>query len=575
MYKILVISQHTLPMAAVACLLGSFTVSANIGLLATSAWLISAAALHPSVAELAVAIVGVRFFGLARALCRYLERYTSHDVTFRLLADIRIWLYAKLEPLAPANLSGVGKADLFSRLVADVETLKFFYLRAAFPITAAILVVAMLLGGLLWLVPWLVWPIASAFFLTGCVLPVGVHWLGCKNGQSVVLARANLHGVLADSIDGLTELAAFGQVERQAGKVAAANAYLTARQKQASAVTSLADALGILGMNLTVIGVILLAAPLISTGQLAGIYLAVIALAVQASFEAILPLVSVAYYLQECAAAFTRITAIASRQPSVVTGKMEPIASELLELSATELSFSYAPSLPQVLSGITFSLPPGNRLAIVGASGAGKSTLTGLILRFWDYDQGSLLLNGIDIRKYAPQTVRQAFSVVSQDTYLFNATIKDNILLAKPDATPDELNQAIDGAMLTEFINRLPRGLDTLTGQNGLAISGGERQRIALARALLKAAPVWILDEPTAGLDAQAEAVIMNHILKAAGSRSILLITHRLVGLEIMDEILVLANGQIVEQGTYAGLLAVRGVFHQMWALEHDLLNIS
>lgn len=574
MDKILAGSHRTLLLAAAACVIGSFTVYANVGLLASSAWLISAAALHPSVAELSVAIVGVRFFGLARAICRYGERYISHNVTFRLLADIRVWLYTRLEPLVPANLSGVVKGDLFSRLVADVETLQFFYLRAALPVAIAVVVASMTVGLLAWLAPWLAWPVAGAFFLTGCVLPIGISRLGRGAGRGVVQARANLNGRLADSVEGLTELAAFGRSERQAACIAAASAELTASQERANVVASLSEALGTLGMNLTVIAVIILAGPLVAAGQLAGIYLAVVALAVQASFEAILPLPAVAYYLQESSAALARIAAITGQQPAINAVGMQAVPSGPLTFSACQLSFSYSPDLPPVLSNITFSLPPGKRLAIVGASGAGKSTLAGLLLRFWDYGHGTLLVNGRDIRVYEPAAIRQAVSVVSQDTYLFNATIGDNILIAKPDATPAELNQAVAGAMLTEFIEQLPRGLDTLTGQNGMAVSGGERQRIALARALLKPASVWLLDEPTAGLDAQAEAVVMSHILQAAGTRSLVLITHRLVGLETMDEILVLANGQIAEQGAFADLLKKRGLFYQMWVLQGDLLNI-
>lgn len=574
MYNILLANHRTLLLAAVACVIGSLTVYANVGLLAASAWLISSAALHPSVAELSLAIVGVRFFGLARAICRYGERYTSHEVTFRLLADIRIWLYAKLEPLVPANVSGLVKGDLFSRLVADVETLQFFYLRAAFPVVIAVVVTIMTMGLLIWLAPWLVWPVAGAFLLIGCILPLGILRLGRETGREVVQARAKLNRSLADSMEGLTELMAFGQSERQAALIAADNAELMASQQRANMVVSLSESMGTLGMNLTVIATIVLAAPLVATGQLAGIYLAVVALAVQASFEAILPLPSVAYYWQESKAAFARITEITGQQSPVSSGNIATIPSGRLEFSAHQLSFSYS-ALSPVLSNITFSLPPGKRLAIVGASGAGKSTLAGLLLRFWDYEQGFLRLNGRDIREYEPAAVRQAVSVVSQDTYLFNATIRDNILLAKPDATPDELQQAIAGAMLTEFIDRLPQGLDTLTGQNGLAVSGGERQRIALARALLKAAPVWLLDEPTAGLDAQAEAVVMNHILRLADNRSLILITHRLVGLETMDEILVLANGQIAEQGTYAELIKSKGLFYQMKVLQDDLLNIA
>ena len=574
MIKVLLGKRATIIMAAVACMFGSITVYANVGLLAASAWLISAAALHPPLAELSVAIVGVRFFGLARAICRYGERYVSHEVTFRLLAEIRVWLYSKVEPKAPGGLGRFATGDIFSRLVADVETLKFFYLRAVFPLVIAIVVVVALVALLAWLAPWLVWPVLGMVLLTGCIVPVCIHWLGYRAGQTVVAARASFNEVLADSINGLTELAALGQDKVQAAKVAMAAASLRLHQKKANAITVLAEAIGVLGMNLTVLIIIMLAAPLITTGQLPGVYLAVVALAVQASFEAVLPLPAVVYYLQESTAAVKRLQDITCPQEGGITGvSIAPVGP--LTLAADKLSFSYQFGQTPVLSDISFSLPPGKRLAVVGASGAGKSTLAGLVLRFWDCQQGALLLNGSDIRQYDPEVVRQGVSVVSQDTYLFDASIRDNILLAKPQATPDELAVAIKAAMLSDFITRLPHGLDTRTGQNGLALSGGERQRIALARALLKDAPIWLLDEPTAGLDAEAEQVVMNHILQAAGQQSVFLITHRLTGLEVMDEIIVLDNGKIAEQGSWAQLLAARGLFYQMWTLQLDLLNIA
>lgn len=575
MLRLLIGSRRTALLAVAACILGSLTVAANIGLLAASAWLISAAALHPAVAELSVAIVGVRFFGLARAVSRYAERYTSHDVTFQLLADIRVWLYTRLEPLAPACLAGLDKGDLFSRLVADVETLKFFYLRAVFPVGIAILIMlatALLLGPL---APWLVVPVTGAYLMTGCILPAVLNRLSRQAGNQVVRARSRLNGVLADSIDGLTELAAFGRVEAQTARIAAENQLLAVSQERANRLTAAADAVGVLGMNLTVIGVIALAAPLVAGGQLDGVYLAVVALAVQAGYEAILPLPAVVYYLQESAAAFARITAITGRKPGNGLSGEKAVPSGPIILSAHKLTFAYSPQLPPALSDITFSLTPGKRLAVVGASGAGKSTLAGLLLRFWDCEQDSLRLNDCDIREYSPENVRRLFSVVSQDTYLFNASVKDNILLAKPDASPAALQAAVAAAMLDEFTANLTQGLETGTGQNGLALSGGERQRIALARALLKDAPLWLLDEPTAGLDAQTEAVVMAHILRAAGNRSLLLITHRLVGLEAMDEILVLADGRVAERGTAAELMAAGGLFCRMWTLQRDLLNIA
>lgn len=574
MYKLLAGSGHTLWLVAAACVLGSLTVYTNIGLMAASAWLISAAALHPSVAELSIAIVSVRFFGLSRAVCRYIERYIGHEFTFRLLADIRIRLYTKLEPLVPAGVAGIGKGDVFSRLVADIETLQFFYIRVVFPIGIAIIVMVTVMGLLGWLAPWLVGPVDGAFLLISTILPIVIYCLGRKAGQNVITARTKLNTVLTDSIDGITELAAWGQVTKQTERIGEANNLLSVRQRQANAIAVLAESAANLGMNLTVIAVIVFTAPVIVSGELPGVYLAVLALTVQASFEAILPLATVVYYLQESVAAFTRITAITRQKPVVAVQREKTMPAQPVSIVVDRLSFAYSLSSPAILSDISFTLPPGKRLAIIGESGAGKSTLAGLMLRFWDYKHGSILLNGHDIRNYTPEVARQIFSVVSQDTYLFNASIRDNILLAKPNATSSELEAAIDRAMLSPFIAKLPRGLDTRTGQNGLAVSGGERQRIALARALLKAAPIWLLDEPTAGLDAQAEEIVMKKILQAAGSRSVVLITHRLIGLETMDEILVLHNGRIAEQGSLPELSSKLGLFSQMWDLQHNMLNI-
>lgn len=583
MLNVLSGSPTTLLLAVIACVLGSFTIYANIGLLAASAWLISSAALNPPVTELSLAIVGVRFFGLARAVCRYGERYVSHDVTFRLLADIRVWLFSRVELLPMRKLAQFSRGDIFSRLVADVETLQFFYLRAVFPVLISLLVISALGFLLCWLAPWLMWPVVGLVILTGYIFPLTLHYQGAKAGKAVVAARADFNEVLTDNIDGLTELAAFGQVKTQETKAVAAGNELRVSQEKANTLTVLAEAMGILGLNITVIIVIILAAPMVTTGELNGVYLAAVALAVQASFEAVLPLQGVVYYLQESLAAIMRLKDIDDNGQTGFAAASAIFVRQPLTLTAENLSFSYSDSeggldksKPRMaLCGVNFCLPPGKKIAVVGASGAGKSTLAGLILRFWDVSSGTLKLNNADIGQYAPDEVRKLISVVSQDTYLFNASIRDNILMAKPDATTSELMAAVEGAMLKDFIWQLPQGLDTKTGQNGLALSGGERQRIALARALLKAAPIWLLDEPTAGLDATAEQDVLTHIFRVTEGKSMLLITHRLTGLEIMDEIIVLDNGEIAEQGNWQQLLADRGLFHDMWKIHHEMLNIS
>jgi ATP-binding cassette subfamily C protein CydC len=556
-----------------AALFGCLTIGSNIGLMSTSALLISGAALHPSVSELAVAIVGVRFFGLSRALFRYLERYLSHDATFRLLSAIRVWFYAALEPLAPRGLQKFRSGDLFSALSNDVETLKEFYLRAMAPPVIAVLT----LGGMVvFLAPFgveFVAVLAVAFLIIGIGLPFVARCLHRDHGGKMVAARAELQALLVDSIAGMAELSAFCQTGRQAERLAAINTQLLGYQKLAAGRSGLVEALGNFVMNGTVWCVLYLAIPLVHSGQLAGVYLAMLALAVQSSFEAVVVLPLAAQYLAESMAAARRLFAIADLpilQPKTVQSGTLP---HELKIEAANLSFRYTAQSEPALTDISFSLPEGGRLAIVGASGAGKSTLFQLLLQFWDYSEGSLQLGGKEFSSYPTGTIRNLLGVVPQQSHLFNASIRENILLAKPTASAVELAEAVQQAALDKFIITLPQGLDTFVGQDGQALSGGQRQRVALARALLKKAPILLLDEPTIGLDSVTEREIMQTIAELMVGRTTILITHRLIGLETMDEILVMDSGRIIERGRQAELLAQQGWFYQMWHLQRDILR--
>jgi ABC-type multidrug transport system fused ATPase/permease subunit len=235
------------------------------------------------------------------------------------------------------------------------------------------------------------------------------------------------------------------------------------------------------------------------------------------------------------------------------------------------MAFGYARGTP-VLEDVSFDLPPGKHLALVGPSGAGKSTLANLLLRFWDFHAGSILLGGADIRRYDPEAVRSCFSVVTQSTYLFNASLRENLLLARPEADEEQLQQALAGALLAGFTASLPQGLETPAGEQGLQISAGERQRLALARLLLKGAPVFLFDEPTANLDTLTERQVIEACFRLLKDKSVLWITHRLVGLEAMDEILVLESGCIVQRGTHADLVQADGLYRRMWELQNRVL---
>jgi ATP-binding cassette subfamily C protein CydC len=562
-------SWRTMVMAGI---FGCLTIGSNIGLMATSAYLISRAALHPSITELSVAIVGVRFFGISRAVFRYLERYISHDATFRLLGTVRVWLYTKLEGLAPARLFEWQSGELLSAIVGDVETLKEFYLRVLAPPFIAVLVVA---GTGIFLAQFnilFVYVLLGGFVLLGILLPIAVNSVQKPIANELVAVRTQLKAQLVDSITGIVELAAFGQTERQSQRIAELDERLAQLQGRVVNMSGIIDALGLFIVNSTVWLVLWLAVPLVQSGQLEGIYVAVVALTVQSSFEGTLPLPVAVHYLSESLAAARRLFAIVDRSPTVLNEAGGILTNDDVTIEIENLSFRYNDQGAEVLRNISFRVAPGESVAIVGPSGAGKSTFLYLLLRFWEYHQGSIRLGGHELKTYDSQNLRNLFSVISQQSHLFNASIRDNILLAKPEASEAEFLQAVQNAELKGVIEALPDGYDTMVGQNGYALSGGQRQRIAIARALLKNAPVLILDEPTVGLDSLTEEAIMATIANLRAGRTILLITHRLTGLKNMGNIIVLEAGHILEQGSQEELLKRQGLFYQLWHLQHDVL---
>jgi len=557
---------------ALSVLLGFATVGSAIGLMATAAWIIARAALHPSIAVLNVAIVGVRFFGIARGVFRYLERVVSHQTTFRLLSRMRVWLYERIEPLAPARLSDYHSGDLLSRISADIDTLENFYVRVLAPPAVAVLVTLMMaiFFGVIDLR--LALALVAYLAVTGIGVPLLTRRLGRSAGQSLVATRGELNAALLDGVQGLADLAAYGQQTRQIERVRALSERIHREQMHMARVGGLDAALGALLTGLAVITVLALAIPLVGEGRLGGVMLAVLALATISSFEAVLALPQAFQHLESNLAAARRLFDLVDASPAVVDPPDPLPAPERCDLVVRDLRFRYAPGDPPALDGVSFTLPQGGKLAIVGASGAGKSTLVNLLMRFWDYDEGSITLGGQELRCMRQDDVRAQFAVVRQDTHLFSGTIRDNLLLARPDASEQDLIAAAQQAQLDTFIRSLPQGYDTWIGEQGLALSGGERQRLAIARAVLKNAPILVLDEATANLDAVTEQAVMAAITHAMRDRTTLMITHRLVGLEAVDEILVLDAGRVVERGRHADLLAREGVYHHLWDLQRQEL---
>ena len=553
-----------------ALLLGFATVSSGIGLLATSAYIISRAALHPSIAVLHVPIAGVRFFGITRGVFRYGERLTSHDVAFRLLKRLRVWFYTALEPLAPARLERFRSGDLLTRIVSDVESLEHFFVRVIAPPLVALLTLFLMWGILMPFSTQLALGFTCCVLIAAIGLSVMIRHFSRRLGAEMLRIRSALKTLLVDTIRGNADLLTYGRKDAQLMRIHSLGATWARQQRHMAHITGLQSGLMSFLVYLTVVVALFVAIPLVRSGQVDGVYLAVIVMAILASFEAITPLPGVFQHLDGSLAAARRLFEIVDAEPEVrdVVPASPPV--EDYSVTVRGLSFRYGDNGPLALSDVSFYVPEGGKLAIVGPSGAGKSTLVNILLRFWDYHVGEIYLGGHELRTYRQEDVRRLLGVISQHTHLFAGTIRENLLLARPDATEADIIWAAKQAQIHSFIESLPNGYDTWIGEQGLQLSGGQRQRIAIARALLKDAPILILDEATANLDSLVEQELMDAIFRLMKGRTMIIITHRLVGLERVDEIVVLSHGRVAEQGTHMALLARNGIYRHLWQLQHQ-----
>ena len=566
-------------LVALAILLGSLMIASNMLLLGMAAYLIAAAALGPLLAILTIPIYIVRLMSVSRAGSRYAERVVSHNVTFRLLAQLRTWVYRRLEPLAPAYLHKQRSGDMLTRIVADVDELQNVYLRIVSPIIVAIIISLLTFALFSIFSPVLAWDAVAFLIITGCGVPLLSGILTRGLGKRQLAIRGELNAQIVDGIQGVQDLLAYGQAATQLRSVATLEKKLDQIQQRMAVIAGLQQALNDLLMNLALWSLLILAIPLVVAKAIAGVYLAFLALVILASFEAVQPLAEAFQKLGHSVAAGERLFKVTDTNPQV----QEPVAPlpvpsntpGRFSLEFDHVHFAYQSDEGEVVHDISFEVSTGKRVAIVGASGAGKSTLINLALRFWDPDRGTIRLNGHDIRQYALGDLRGLIGVVSQDTYLFNDTMRGNLLLARPEASDSEIEQALEQAQLTAFIQQLPKGLATWVGEQGLRLSGGERQRLAIARALLKDAPLLVLDEATANLDPMTEHTLLDALDMLMQGRTTLVITHRLVRMERMDEILVLDEGSIRERGTHEQLLRSGGLYQQMVQLQEGILSLT
>jgi len=534
---LLAVSRPAAGRLGAAALLGAGAAATAVGLMACSAWLISRAALQPPVLHLMVAIVAVRAFGIGRGVLRYLERLTGHDAALRVLTELRVRAYRRLAELAPAGLGRHRRGDLTERLAGDVEAVVDVLVRVVLPYAAALLVGV----GSVALVGTLLPPAGVALGVGLLVLAVGVPALQARSARRADGGLAPLRGELAtgvvDLLHGLPDLVAYGAAERRLGRVVDTDRRLREATERSAATAGLGSAAVVLVTGACVLVGLVAGAVAVRAGALSGELLAVVTLTPLAVFETVGGLPAAAQRLAAARAALGRIAdLVAAPTPVPDPVSPRPVPPGPYTLRLVDVTAGWAADRV-ALRHVDLTLAPGRRVALVGPSGAGKSTVAALLVRFLDPLAGQVTLNGVDLRDLRGADLRRIVGYLGEDAYLFDTTIAGNLRVARPDATDAELEAALSAARLLDWVRSLPDGLATPVGEHGLALSGGQRRRLALARLLLGDFPVVILDEPTEHLDEPTARALTADLLAATSGRTTLLITHRLDDLAGVDEV--------------------------------------
>lgn len=510
-----------------AVLLGAGALGSGVALAATSAWLISAAALQPPLLTLMVAIVAVRAFGLSKGVLRYLERLASHDAALRLGSDLRVRVWQALVRRGPAATAAQRRGDLLSRLTGDVDAQQDVLIRGLVPAGSALLVGAGLVGLFAVLLPEAALVLALGLVLAGVVAPLLGVLAGRRAARTTAAARAAVATGTLELLEGAADLLVLGAAARRRRRLAEHDADLAARTVAQAGGAGVGAGLGVLGIGLAMIGATVAGVLALSDGRLAPTALAVLALTPLAAAELVAGLPDAAARLAEAGPAARRLAELESGPAPVADpARPAPVPADPA-VTAEALAVRWPDAVSEAVSGVTFALPPGGRMVLAGPSGAGKSTVLAALLRSLPAARGAVTLDGHDTATMAAEDVRARFAWCGPAAHLFDSTLRENLRLARPGATDDELVVALRHARLGAWFASLPDGLDTALGDHGGAVSGGERQRLAVARVLLADRPILALDEPTAHLDAPTAAALADEISELSRARTAIVVSHR------------------------------------------------
>ena len=537
------------------------TALAGIGLLVLSGWFIAASAVAGATTATALAFnftspsAGIRGFAVLRTGSRYAERLVTHDATFRFLAGLRVWLFRAAIPLAPARLEEQRGGDLLNRMTADVDSLDAIYLRVIVPSIVAGIAVLLVGGVLLWLAPAAAAIVVALALLVGIALPLAMRRIGAAPGQAIAAATARLRTRIVEGVQGLAELKVYQADGRHAEAVLGENETLMAAQRRMARLSGISTALSGLAGQLAAMAILALGVAGVAAGVLPGPAVALMMLGALALFDALVPLPLAFQNLGRTRAAARRLLDFAALEPLVRDPATPAAAPAGNTLVLSDVSYRYRPGDRPALTGIDLVLAEGQRVAVLGPSGSGKSTLAALILRFRDPDAGSITLGGTDLRALPQAEIWRRVAYLSQRSQIFAGTIRDNLLIGAPEADDATLAAAVEAAGLAGWVAGLPRGLDTWVGEAGIQASGGQARRIALARCILKDAPILVLDEPTEGLDGETEDQIIDALDRLTAGRTTLVITHRPALLRLAESAVLMAEGRIAVQGVPADVL--------------------